>query len=158
MRRYALLLPFLLVACANQGAKHTENLLDASRGYEEGLRWGRYEDAAARRLPPDREAFLDDRDALAENLRIDDYEVIRVHVDHTHAHAHLTVKYTWHLDDEGVVRETVVEEDWVRKGADWFVEHDSKKRGDDMPGVGKEYAADGTQAAARPDKAAPDDR
>lgn len=123
-------------ACGTTGsAKRSESLIDASKRYEEGLRWGRFEDAAASRLPHDREAFLDERDELAENLRIDDYEVLRVHIAKDEERARLTVKYTWHKDDEGVVRETVVDERWVWKRGDWYLERATHKRGDKMPGI-----------------------
>jgi hypothetical protein len=126
----------VLSGCAASGQQQLENLLDCSKRYEEGLRWGRHEDAASVRLPRDREQFLDERDQLAEDLRIDGYEVMRVHMGKDKKTARLTVKYSWFMDDEGVLRETVVDEFWVLKGSEWLIEREHKKRGDDMPGIG----------------------
>jgi hypothetical protein len=125
----------LVVAACAGSQKHTENLLDQSTQYQEGLRWGRYEDAAAHVPPAEREAFLDEHDALAEELRIDDYEVIRVHVKKDHDEAMVQVKYTWHLDSKGIVNETVTDQLWERKGANWWMKEELYKRGEDMPGV-----------------------
>jgi hypothetical protein len=129
------LLPLLLlVACASR-QKQTENLLETSQRFQEGLRWQRFEDAAALVPPEQRESFLDEHDKLSKELRIDDYEVIRVHFATSHDEAMVQVKYTWHLDREGLVKETVTDQRWRRHGNAWWMEEEIVKRGDAMPGV-----------------------
>jgi len=127
---------FLLVACATR-QKQTENLLETSQRFQEGLRWQRFEDAAAHVPPDERESFLDEHDKLSKELRIDDYEVIRVHFAASHDEAMVQVKYTWHLDNEGIVKETVTDQRWELRGLAWFMTEEHWKRGDDMPGVAK---------------------
>jgi hypothetical protein len=124
----------LVGACASQ-QKSTEDLLDTSLQYQEGLRWGRYEDSAAHVPPAAREDFLDDRDRLADDLRIDEYEVIRVKIAKGKDGAQIQVKYTWHLDSVGVVHETVVEQTWEQAGRTWLITEEVWKRGEKMPGV-----------------------
>ena len=102
----------LLVGCGGT-AKDSDDLIDEVRGYQEGLRWRRWEDAAARVPPGEREAFLDQRESLEEELSIDDYEITRVKMKSggksVKEGAVVLVKYTWHVDSVGVVYDTVVE-------------------------------------------------
>ena len=123
-----------LAACSSP-QKRTESLLETSVKFQEGLRWARFEDAASHVPPAEREAFLDEHDKLGDNLRIDDYEVIRVHFKDGHEEAQVQVKYSWHLDGEGIVKETVTDQLWKLHGSAWWLEEEAKKRGEDMPGI-----------------------
>jgi hypothetical protein len=146
----------VMAACASQ-QKKTESLLEQSQRYQEGLRWQRFEDAASHVPPSQREAFLDEHDELSEDLRIDDYEVIRVKFKKDHEEARVQVKYTWHLDSEGVVKETVTDQRWERHGVNWWLADEVVKRGENMPGVTKKPAkpeADPEAADERDDEAA----
>lgn len=121
-------------ACAGR-EKAQEDFLDRLREYQEGLRWRRYEAAVAYRLPSEREAFLDARDELDDELRIDDYEIERVKFSDGRKAAIVQVRYVWHLDSVGVVHETVVEQGWERRGNAWVIVAERIKRGEKMPGV-----------------------
>jgi hypothetical protein len=123
-----------LAACASP-QKLTETLIDSSFTYQEGLRWSRYEDSASLVPPQRRETFLDERDDIAVDLRIDDYEVIRIKLRNNKSEAHVRVKYMWHLDSEGVVHETITDQTWMRKGKLWFVMTEVRRSGEPMPGV-----------------------
>jgi hypothetical protein len=140
MRRssgYVLLVLVLIAAagCGKTRKDHTEDLLRSSMRYQEGLRWSRFEDAAVLRPPPEREAFLDERDELSEDLKIDEYEVLRVHVTGEQRQARVQVKYTWHLDSVGVVHETVADQHWERHEHGWMLLDEWYKRGKKMPGL-----------------------
>ena len=124
----------LLCACASS-PKDGEDLLQEVRLYSEGMRWRKYEDAAARIPPGQREAFLDQREALDEELFIDDYEIARIKIGKGKDDAVVQVKYTWHLDSVGVVYDTVVEQIWEKRGVRWLKVEESRKRGERMPGV-----------------------
>jgi hypothetical protein len=135
MRALAALAAFVTLAACSSPQKRTESLLETSTRFQEGLRWARFEDAASHVPPAQREAFLDEHDELGEDLRIDDYEVIRVHFKDGHEEAQVQVKYSWHLDGEGVVKETVTDQTWKLHGSAWWLEEEAKKRGEDMPGI-----------------------
>jgi hypothetical protein len=126
-----------LVAACGASQKQTENLVATSTQFQEGLRWQRFEDSATHVPAEAREAFLDERDTLADDLRIDDYEVLRVRVRGAQTEAVLQVKYTWHLDSKGVVHETVTEQLWRRRGVKWLIVSEVRRRGEPMPGVGE---------------------
>jgi hypothetical protein len=131
-----ILLAVCTAACATR-QKKTETLLETSQRYQEGIRWQRFEDAASHVPPALREAFLDEHDELSEDLRIDDYEVIRVKFKKNNEEARVQVKYTWHRDSEGLVKETVTDQRWKLHGLTWLLEEEVVRRGEDMPGVKK---------------------
>ncbi len=133
MRRSALLLVIVAGCAAPQ--QRVELLEDNVRGYEEGLRWRRYDDAAARRMPSQREAFLDERDRVDEDLRFDDYEIQRMKMKRGHQAAQILVKVTWHLDSVGTVHDTIVEQDWELHGKYWMLRDERRRRGEPMPGL-----------------------
>ncbi|MBI4510933.1 MAG: hypothetical protein HY698_14970 [Deltaproteobacteria bacterium] len=121
-------------SCATS-TRHDQDLLGEVRGYVEGIRWRRYEDSAVRIPPKEREPFLDERELVDEDLRIDDYEIARVKLGRGGRSAVVQVKYTWHLDSAGVVHESTVEQSWKREELGWFLMTEHLKRGEPMPGV-----------------------
>jgi hypothetical protein len=127
---------FLLAFPGCGGAqKANEDLVNDIRAFQEGLRWRRYE-AAAEHIPPAlRERFLDQHEEVDADLRIDDYDIQRVHVTDEHTRALVTVKFTWHLDSVGRVHDTVLEESWERQGKIWRIVSAWKRHGADMPAI-----------------------
>lgn len=127
----------LLVIMSGGGCAHAprgESLMDAVRTYNEGVRWERFTAAAAAVPAPERDAFLDEREELAEDLRISDYEVVRVK-DRGPDAAEVQVKLTWYQDSVGTVRETWARQRWERQGKSWRITGERRVRGDDMPGL-----------------------
>ncbi len=129
MKTLALLV--CLAACGS-GQRPHEDLVFNVRTYHEGLRWRRYEQAADYIAPDDRAKFLDQREDVDKDLRIDDYETVRVTLSGQDA-AVVQVKYTWHLDSVGTVHETTVEERWEKAEKGWRILETSHKRGEEMP-------------------------
>lgn len=120
----------LLCACAG-GAKKTEDLLFDLRTFQEGLRWRKYEMAADYVPPAVRDKFLDAHDDSDDDLRIDDYELLRV--EREGDGARVRVKYTWHLNSVGSVHDTVFDERWERQGRVWRITENEHRRGEPMP-------------------------
>jgi hypothetical protein len=133
MRLVMRLIALLLLCACGAGQKANEDLLNNIRGYQEGLRWRRYEQAADYVAPDERASFLDRRDVIDKNLRIDEYEVMRVTLSEGHEEAIVQVRYTWHLDTVGTVHETVVEEKWTKDKPSWRIVETKHKRGEEMP-------------------------
>jgi hypothetical protein len=124
----------LVVPACGGVTQRVEPLPDSVRIYNSAVRWQKFQDAASR-LPPDqRDDFLDDRDQLAEDLRVDDYEVIRMRTSKDGRRAKVQIKYTWHLDSKGIVRTTHTVQDWQRYGKVWVMAMERQLRGDEMPG------------------------
>jgi hypothetical protein len=141
---YAALLVLAAVAGVAGGAglggcgaaqREPEPLDQAVRVYNEGLRWQRFDEAASR-LPADRrDDFLDQRDQLHDDLRISDYDVIRVRYDGKQRRARVQVKYTWYLESRGVVHETHAVQTWHRGAEIWVMRGERHLRGETMPGL-----------------------
>jgi hypothetical protein len=144
----SLLIALTLAACmppSTQGAA----LYDAARTYTEGVRWERFEAAAVVIPPAERAAFLDERDVLAEDLRITDSEITQV-AQHGRT-AEVSVKHAWYKDSEGTLHETVVKQAWERQGKAWRLVDEYRARGDAMPGVReRDPAPAGGTAASTP--------
>jgi len=139
----------LLVCACGNSPKDGQDLLGEVRLYAEGIRWRKYEDAAARIPPGQREAFLDQRESLDDELHVDDYEIDRVKLKDDKDKAIVQLTYTWHLDSVGVVYDTVIEQVWEMRGPRWLRISESRKRGERMPGVG-ENPPSGAAAAKVP--------
>lgn len=127
------------------GAAPRDTLLETVQTYNDGVRWQRFAAAAVAVPPAEREQFLDERDQLAEDLRITDYEVVRV-ADHG-ARAEIQVKLTWFRDSEGTVHDTWARQRWERQGGAWRVVDERRVRGEPMPGLAEDAdLADGVPA------------
>jgi hypothetical protein len=123
----------LCVACSQSGAKKTEDLVEDVRDFQEGMRWRDYDRAAHHVPAPQRVRFLDAHDEIDTDLRIDDYEVMRVNLTDDHTTATVRVKYTWHKDSVGTVYETIVDQRWERQGKVWRITSSEHKQGEPLP-------------------------
>lgn len=132
MKHAILGLLVLAGACAPPSAQGYA-LTDAVRTYTEGMKWERFEAAAAVLSPAERDEFLDERDVLAKNLRITEIEILRLTQRGQRAEVH--VKLIWYRDDEGVVHESVAAQRWERHGKRWRLVDEHRARGDEMPGL-----------------------
>ena len=146
-----LVLGAALAAGCMSSARAGETLPESLRTYHEGGRWGRYAAAAGRVPAAERADFVAEREELAEDLRLTDYEVMAV----TPAgadRARVRIKYTWYLDSVGTVHDTWAEQAWEHQGKLWLLVDERWVRGPAMPGVaGQEEApAEGAAAEAAP--------
>ena len=133
IRRLALVL--VLAAAPGCGAAPKEDTLTESiRSYNDGVRWERYTIAAAKILPKQRGEFVDEKDQLADDLHITDYDIVRVEAKGDRE-ARVQIKVTWYRDSEGVVRDTTAVQTWERHGKAWFMVDETRQRGAEMPGL-----------------------
>ena len=123
----------VLAACGAPQT-NTETLADSVRSYNDGVRWGRFQIAASRLPEAERSRFVDDMDARAEDLRITDYEVLRIDTKGDRE-ARVHIKMVWYLAKEQVVRETHAMQSWERHGKLWFMVDETYLRGEQMPGL-----------------------
>ena len=149
-----------LLACAAGAAcgarpRSPDTLVDSIRGYNEGVRWGRFAAAASRIPPRERSQFVADMDERAEDLKITDYELVNVEA-RGEREARVQVKLSWYRASEGTLRETHAVQTWERQGDAWMMVAEARVRGAEMPGLPEPASrpGGGTSAAA---PAAPSD-
>jgi hypothetical protein len=128
----AILLTVLLAACTPPKAGDT--LAESIRRYNEGVRWERFEVAAIHVPAAERSQFVDEADQRAKDLKITDYEVVRVEQKNDKV-AEVQVKVEWYKDSEGTVRETQATQTWERHGKTWLIVDEARLRGTEMPGL-----------------------
>ncbi len=124
------------------------------RAYNEGLRWDKLPQSAIRIPPAERDAFLDEREQLQDELRIDDFDITRLNTEgETKDRANVQIRWVWHMDREGIVKETTSKQSWKRYGSRWLMLHEVFVRGDEMPGLaeakGEDTSTDSDSAAPR---------
>ncbi|HEY4181586.1 MAG TPA: hypothetical protein VGM90_32285 [Kofleriaceae bacterium] len=140
-----------LGACGG-AQKDTETLTESVRNYNEGVRWERYTMAASSLPPKLRGAWVDEMDKRSKDLRITDYEILRMDPAGERS-AQVQVKMTWYLDSVGSVKETHAMQTWERKGKEWYMVDEVRLRGDEMPGLTEPVAP--VENAASPTESAP---
>lgn len=131
-----LLFVTVLVAACGGAQKNQETLSDSIRSYNDGMRWARYEIAASQIPPKERADFVDEMDERGDNLKITDYEVVKVDTRGP-KEAKVQIKVSWYLDNIGTLRETHAVQLWERQGKVWLMVNETRLRGDEMPGLGE---------------------
>ena len=127
-----------VLACS--AAPKPEPLFNAVEGYNQNLRWQRFQDASSFLPVARRDHFLDRTDQLSKDLRIHHYQVVRLRYSDGGDRARVHVKYTWYRESEGVVRESHVVQNWSQEGNFWLLTDESMLRGPPMPGITDEEA------------------
>lgn len=139
---------FMLVGCG--GPQTSDPLGDAVRSYNEGVRWGRYEVAATHIAPKERAQFVDDADERAKDLKITQYDVVRVERRSARA-ATVHVKVEWYKESEGTLHETHAKQTWEKHGGAWLMVEEARFRGSEMPGLPEPPASE-APATMSPDQ------
>jgi len=109
-------------------------LTESVRSFNDGVRWERFSIAAVRVPPPERSQFVEDMDERAGDLKITDYEVVRVD-ERGAREARVQVKLSWYRTSEGTLRETHALQTWERRGKAWMMVAEARVRGAEMPGL-----------------------
>lgn len=134
MKLVAILLVVASAGCGAMASQSGESLTDSIRSYNDGIRWSRFENAAIHIPPAQRSQFMDDWDQRSKDLKITDYEVVKVQ-PHGDREAKVEVKLEWYKDSEGTVHETRAEQTWERHGKLWLLVDEARVRGTEMPGL-----------------------
>jgi hypothetical protein len=148
-------LAIMLLAAACAGMPQGEDTLGESiRAYNDGVRWGRYGVAAGKVPPKERAQFVEEMDERADKVKITDYEVVDVNARGA-KEARVRIKMSWYSSDKGTVHETHAVQVWERQGKVWFMVHEKRVRGKEMPGLPEPVEGEGSGSAV--DKAKPRD-
>ncbi|MBA3541160.1 MAG: hypothetical protein H0T79_16230 [Deltaproteobacteria bacterium] len=123
----------LAMAACGAGQKPMESLGESVRSYNEGVRWERFAAAAVNLPSPERARFVDEWDQRSADLKVTDYEVVKI--DPKDAEAKVQVKLSWYRTSEGTLRETQAMQTWERHGKTWLMVDETRLRGAEMPGL-----------------------
>jgi hypothetical protein len=129
-----LLCVVLFAAACGSSQKDADTLTESIRAYNEGMRWQRFEVAAGQLPPKDRGTWVDEMDERADDLKITDYEIIKVDGRGSKV-AKVQVKVSWYKDSEGTLRETHAVQTWEQHGKLWWMVDETRVRGAEMPGL-----------------------
>ena len=140
----------VLAGCA--APKSGETLAESVRAYNEGVRWERFAVAANHVPPPERSTFVETADERADDLKITDYEVVKVD-KRGDREAKVQVKLSWYRESEGTLRETQSLQTWERHGKTWWMVDEARVKGHAMPGL-PEPLADGVAPSEAPKESA----
>ncbi len=130
----AILFVACLLAACGAATRESETLTESIRSFNESVRWQRYAVAAAALPAPARAKFVDEMDERGNDLKITDYEVIKVE-NHGARAAQVQVKLSWYRESEGTLRETHAMQSWEQRGRSWLMVDESRLRGAEMPGL-----------------------
>jgi hypothetical protein len=122
----------VLAGCASM--KSGDTLVDSVRQYNDGVRWERFAVAAVHVPPKERSTFVDQADERAKELKITDYEVLKVDPKDDRE-ASVQIKLSWYRASEGLVRETQALQTWEKHGKTWWMVDEERIKGHEMPGL-----------------------
>ena len=136
----SMMLVIALAACGGIG-KQENTLAESVHDFNEGVRWSRFSNAAVHVPAAQRSQFVDEWDERAKDLKITDYDVVKVDQKGSRT-ASVQVKMEWYKDSEGKVLETHAIQTWEKHGKVWFLVDESRLRGAEMPGLPEPVAKD----------------
>jgi hypothetical protein len=111
--KYLLIVSFLFLfsGCAiSEGPR--EKLVQTSFNFNEGLRWGRYNDVMPVVDAGTMESFTKMHKEWGSIIKISNAETLQTVYDEKAKKAQLTIKYTWYRSNEMVVYDTVTLQNW----------------------------------------------
>jgi hypothetical protein len=130
----AILITVLVLGCSAPQLRGENGLSDSIRSFNEGVRWERFAAAASLLPAPQRAQFVDEMDERSTDLKITDYEVVKVD-SRGEREAHVQVKLSWYKSSDGAVHETHALQTWERHGKSWLMVDETRLRGAEMPGL-----------------------
>ncbi|HEX7836954.1 MAG TPA: hypothetical protein VF469_05795 [Kofleriaceae bacterium] len=130
----AALMAILMLGCGAASLHSEADLSESIRQFNDGVRWERFAAAASAIPPRERAQFVDDMDERAGDLKITDYEVVKVD-SRGEREARVQVKLSWYKASQGTVHETHAIQTWERHGKAWWMVDEMRLRGAQMPGL-----------------------
>jgi hypothetical protein len=114
------------------GYSTRDRVTEAAREYNDGVRWGRYEQAAKHVARDRRDAFVERHKALDEELEIADYELVSIDIDKSDRRQYKVtarVDYTWSLKRRGLVEKTTTQQLWQESDGEWVLAREERLKG-----------------------------
>lgn len=116
---FGLLALLLCAACGAEGPK--DKLRHAAFLFNDGLRWGRYQEVLPRVDPEARDHFMEVHAEWGDKVQISDVEPVQYVFSEDGDRADVTVQFTWYRIDELVVRTTRTTQHWEQRDGEWIM-------------------------------------
>jgi hypothetical protein len=138
MSRAALLVLMVLAvapagACVTPAQNRQDSLVRIAHEYNDGLRWGRYQDVTAHLATDEAQKFLARTGNLGDDFEMADDEVASIAFRDGGTRADVSVDLTWYNQRRGLVRKTVIAQDWRFGDGRWVCTAQRRVRGDRFP-------------------------
>jgi hypothetical protein len=121
------------VACITPGQERRSALVRVSHEYNDGLRWGRYQDVTAHLATEEAQRFLARTGDLGDDFEMADDEVASISFGDDGHRAEVTVAFTWYNQRRQLLRKTLVSQDWHFLDGRWICAAQRRLRGDRFP-------------------------
>jgi hypothetical protein len=115
--------------CFAMGYSTVEQVTQATREYNNNVRWWRLDEAAVYVPAKERQRFIARRSELEDELEVADFEVASLQIDKKKETAVARVDYTWMLKREGLLRKTTTRQQWERQDGQWVVATEVRVKG-----------------------------
>jgi hypothetical protein len=105
-----------------------EKLKHTAFVFNEGLRWGRYQEVLPRVDPEARDHFMEMHKEWGSTIRLSNVEPVQYVIAENNEKAAITVQFTWYRVDEMVEHVTQTVQYWERRDGEWMMiaeEHSS---------------------------------
>ena len=123
---------FTLGGCVLMDYSTKDRVTMAAREFNDGVRWGKYDQAAIHIPKEQRERFLERHRRLDDELEIADYEMVSLEIDKTDRKkpkVTARVDYTWTLKNVGLVERTTTQQQWEERDGSWMVVREERVKG-----------------------------
>ena len=143
----------LIAGCGAAAQPASEGLSETITAFNDSVRWERFETASDAIPLKERTQFIDDMDERAHEVKITEYDIVRVE-PHGQHEAKVQIKMSWYKSSEGTVHETYAKQTWEQRGKSWMMVEETRVRGAEMPGLaepvpGASSSVIGSQGRAR---------
>jgi len=98
-----------------------EKLKHTAFQFNEGLRWGRYQEVLPRVDPEARDHFMEQHKEWGSTIRLSNVEPVQYVIAEDDMKAAITVQFTWYRVDEMVEHVTQTVQYWERRDGEWVL-------------------------------------
>lgn len=129
------------MACLSPGQRREESLSRVSREFNDGLRWGRYDNVTSHLSPEDARLFFERVSYVGGELAMADSEITSVKLDDSAEHATVRAEVSWYNQRKALLRSATLEQDWQWSKGQWLCVRQIRVRGDRFPLVPEPLSA-----------------
>jgi len=120
-------------SCISPAHNRQDALFRIAHEYNDGLRWGRYDQVTSHLATGEAERFLARAGALGDDFEMVDEEVAGIRFADADRRAVVTVNFSWYNQRRSLLRQAVVSQDWRYTEGRCMCATQRRVRGDRLP-------------------------